>query len=531
MKPLLSPIIIIAFFPLLSNAGTQYYRLSYRDDPSTTIVIGWSDNGISTNAKVYYGTTDNGTNYQSYPTNQPVDRTEINFKGLNQRFVRLTGLLPDTYYYFVVKDDLQTSSRMSFKTLPDDANKPITFIAGGDSRTGFFTEFEYAQCRPRRQDANKLVAKIRPSFISFSGDFVYSIPPLVASTNSDWADWLADWQLTMAPEGQLFPIIPTFGNHEESADVYNMFDIPNSNSYFSLSIGGNLLRLYTLNTEINCDVTQKNWLENDLQNNSGGANEPYWKFVQYHYPFVPHSNYAPNTTMIACWATLFQDYNVRLVSEAHAHIMKVTWPIVTSSATGSDNGFIRNDSTGIVYIGEGSWGAPMRDLYTYFSPSAAYNWTRNQEKMPGFHVVCVSKEKIEVRTIKIENVSAVGQNSESEPPCTLPGNISLWNPSNGSVVTLENIFLSKMEEKNDINGKIFSLSPNPGKNIFKLNFVRKDLSGICEVYNALGRQIKSEKFNSGDNFFIDLSEEQPGVYYGFLKWDNKRETFKISLSR
>jgi acid phosphatase type 7 len=44
-------------------AGTQYYRLSFRDDPSTTIVVGWSNLGTSTNAQVYYGTTDFGTTY------------------------------------------------------------------------------------------------------------------------------------------------------------------------------------------------------------------------------------------------------------------------------------------------------------------------------------------------------------------------------------------------------------------------------------------------------------------------------------
>ncbi|MEI7597044.1 MAG: T9SS type A sorting domain-containing protein [Bacteroidota bacterium] len=428
---------LIAFFTL-SFANTMYYRLSYRDDPATTITIGWSDSLTSSNASVYFGTTDFGTNYLSYPSTKSIDRT-VNYKGLNNQFARLTGLLPNTVYYFVIKDNESTSKRMIFKTLPDNANTPITFIAGGDSRTGSFIESGSSLCRPNRQEANKLVAKIRPSFVAFSGDYVYSIPDLgVAATNAAWADWFADWQLTTTPDKQLIPIVPVFGNHELTADVYNMFDIPNSNTYYSLAIGGNLLRLYTLNTELNCDATQQSWLANDLQLHTGNSNEPYWKFAQYHYPFVPHSNYAPNTTMITCWANLFETNKVRLVSEAHAHIMKVTWPIHTSTATGSDNGFIRNDSAGIVYIGEGSWGAPMRDLYTYFSPTAAFNWTRNQEKIPGFHVICVSKQTIEVRTAKFENVANVSQIQLTDAPCTLPTNIVLWSPSNGSVVTLNN---------------------------------------------------------------------------------------------
>lgn len=512
-------------------AGTQYYRLTYRDDPSTTIVIGWCDKGASANAVVYFGTDDFGANYQSYPFSQAVDRSESNFKGLNHRFVRLTGLSPNTFYYFVIKDDQETSPRMSFKTLPDNPDTPLTFIAGGDSRTGFITEFEYNQCRPRRQDANKLVAKIRPAFIAFSGDFVYSLPPLIASTNSDWADWFTDWQLSMAPDGQLFPLIPTFGNHEETMDVYNMFDIPNSNSYFSLGIGGNLVRMYTLNSEIECDAAQKSWLENDLQLHTGNSNEPYWKFVQYHYPLVPHSNYSPNTTLINCWASLFQDYKVRLVSEAHAHIIKVTWPIVTSSGTGSDNGFIRNDSSGIVYIGEGSWGAPMRDLYTYYSADAAYNWTRDQEKMPGFHIVCISKEKIEVRTAKIENISSIGQNSPQEPFCTLPANLAVWSPANGSIITLDNPLVSSISEKKYGGEKIASVSPNPANNIFRIHFFEKEIALRMEVYDALGRQIKTGNIFTGEDYLLDLSEETGGVYFIYLRGDKILETFKVYLSK
>jgi hypothetical protein len=423
-------------------AETQYYRLSYRDDPATTIVVGWCDNGTSTNAQVYYGTTDYGTNYLSYPLSHIIDRTVLNYYGLNHQFARLTQLTPNTIYYFVVRDDQGISDRMCFKTLPDNANSPVTFISGGDSRTAMAGEPDSLLSRSWRQDANRLVSKISPDFVAFSGDYV-----LLGAIIPDWDDWFDDWQLTITPGGRLFPLIPTLGNHEASLDLYNMFDIPDSSSYYSLSIAGKLLRIYTLNTDLgfnstnytsSCDSTQRSWLENDLQLHTGNINEPYWKFVQYHSPFAPHGCFPVDTTMINCWASLFQTYKVKLVAEAHAHVIKVTWPILTSSDTASDNGFIRNDSCGIVYIGDGSWGAPQCDLFTYYSPDAAFKWTRNQEKMPGFQLVCVSKEKIEVRVIKLENVINVGQVGINDPPCSLPANIVLWNPSNGSVVTINN---------------------------------------------------------------------------------------------
>jgi len=605
--------------PELSYSNTQYYRLSYRDDPATTIVVGWSDLGTSINAQVYYGTTDYGTDYQSYPFSHGIDRT-VNYKGLNHQFARLSVLTPNTVYYFVIHDDHGTSARMLFKTLPDNANTPITFISGGDSRTGIIGEFEYSQCRTRRQDANSLVAKIRPSFVTFSGDYVFSIPDIyIPSTNSDWADWLTDWQLTITPDGQLIPIIPAFGNHELTDDVYNMFDIPNNNTCYSLSVGGKLLRIYTLNTEIGCDTVQQNWLANDLQLHTGNTSEPYWKFVQYHYPFVPHAYYAPNTVMSACWASLFESYKVKLVAESHTHAIKYTWPVVTSTAAGSDHGFIRNDTTGIVYIGEGSWGAPMRDLYTYYLPDAAYNWTRNQEKIPGFNLVCVSKQTIEISTIKLDSVSNVGQVQLNAPPCTLPANIPVWNPSNGNVIIINNPDLSSdaflhsltpsagllspvfdslatvyfvqlpagtttvpmvsavphdpdatvqitqatdlygtvaqqtatvlvtAEDgittmlysvqfsvlatgiKNSISGNTAVVYPNPAIGVFYFDFFNKKQSIEIKVYNALGRFIKSEKISTGRIYSLDLSSQEPGIYYVCIIKDTLSDVFKISV--
>lgn len=415
-------------------AGTRFYRASFRDDPATTIVIGWCDQGTSTNQRLYYGTQDHGQNYQLYPFQATVSRT-VTHRGLTNRFVRLTNLQPGTTYYFVIKDDQSISPRMSFRTLSDNPNVPILFISGGDTRTGVpLFEFETSECIPRRRRGFELVAKIRPDFVAFNGDFV-----LTASSTTQWEDWFADWQLSIGPEGRLIPIVPVFGNHEDSQDIYNFFDVPNQNAYYALNFGGNLLRLYTLNTDMGCNTTQLNWFQTDLQLHSNNPTEPYWKAVQYHIPLVPHGEYSPMTSLISCWAPLFTQYKIKLSMEGHTHVVKVTWPIVPSNATGSDNGFIRDDINGTVYIGEGCWGAPLRNLYTYYSPNAAFNWTRNQGKFASFFVVLVRKQKIEIRTVRFNDaadVANVGQVQPNDPPGTLPAGLTFWNPSNGSVVEI-----------------------------------------------------------------------------------------------
>jgi len=419
-------LLIIIFSDLF--AGTRYYRAAYRDDPSTTIVIAWCDNGTSTGATVYYGTTDFGSNSSLYPLTNGIDRTQSE-SGLNHRFARLTGLQPGTTYYFVIKDQEGTSQRMSFKTLSDNANQPVCFISGGDTRTGAFLEYEYQQCRPRRQEGNKLVAKIRPDFVAFSGDFVF------LGSDSEWNDWFSDWELAIGPEEtkkRLTPIIVVFGNHEANSDLYNMFDIPNANNYFALNIGGNLMRLYNLNTDLDCDGTQLDWFTNDLQLYTGTNYQPYWKAIQYHIPLVPHGEYSTQTSLIQCWATLFPQYGIRLSMDGHTHVQKITYPISPSSASGSQEGFIQDNNNGTVFIGEGCWGAPMRELYT------PYSWTRASARFPGFFVIDVSKSKIAIRTVKFENVANVGQVTENNPTGTKPSGLVYWNINGDDVVYIYN---------------------------------------------------------------------------------------------
>ncbi len=420
-----------------SFADTRYYRASFRDDPSTTIVIGWSPDGTSDNAKIYYGKDDYSTAWDMYPSNHGIDRT-TNHQGITSHFARLTGLEPNTVYYFVIKDDQGNSQRMSFKTLPDDPNEPITFISGGDTRTGVpVVEYEADQCRPRRKMGNRLAAKIRPDFIAFSGDFI-----LTNGSDSQWADWWADWNLHIgsnATKGRVLPLLPVYGNHEENDDLYKFFDIPNSSNYYALNMGGGLMRFYGLNTDLECGSTQLNWFEDDLQTYSGSGNEPYWKVVQYHIPIAPHGEYSVQNSLIDCWTTNFETYGIRLAMEGHTHVMKITNPVVPGSGAGSDSGFIQDDDNGCVYLGEGSWGAPMRELYTS-AGGKAYNWTYAQGRFPGFSIVTVQKPNIEIRTIEFNDPDDVSEVQEEDPSGTLPDGLVYWDMTGGNdyVYTIPN---------------------------------------------------------------------------------------------
>ncbi len=137
------------------SAATDKYRLSLRDDPSTTITIGW--NQISGDRPIiYYGQNDHGADWKLYKDSVQVSRSVV-FKGMRNQFVRLRNLKPNTAYFFVIKDEEDISRRLWFKTAPNDRSHRLSLIAGGDSRN----------YRGPRQNANKLVAKLRPNAVLF----------------------------------------------------------------------------------------------------------------------------------------------------------------------------------------------------------------------------------------------------------------------------------------------------------------------------------------------------------------------------
>lgn len=404
-------VLFLCFSGSLLWANTNKYRLTLRNNPATSIVIGWNQ-ASGSNAVVHYGTVDYGTNWNNYPSSKSPSR-QVSYKGMNNSFARLTGLTPNTAYYFVIRDSDGTSQRFWFKTAPNSQSDRLSFISGGDSRNN----------RTPRINANKLVSKLRPHAVLFGGDMTDN------DTNSQWTEWFDDWQYTTGSDGRMIPIVATRGNHEGSnATIYNLFDTPSSEVYYALTFAGGLVRTYTLNTEMSISGNQTSWLQNDLSNN----NSVTWKMAQYHKPMRPHvSSKSEGNSQYSSWASLFYDKKVKLVIECDAHTVKTTWPIRPSTGSGSDEGFVRDDANGTVYAGEGCWGAPLR------GNNDNKNWTRNSGQFNQFKWIFVDQNKIEIRTVKVDNANQVGQVNDNNI-FAAPSNLDVWNPSNGAVVIITN---------------------------------------------------------------------------------------------
>lgn len=398
------------FIHNLAFAKTDKYRCIWRDNPSTTMTIAW--NQISgSNAILHYDTYDSGTDIGQYLYQKKPSKV-IEAKGLNNHFVRLTNLQPNTKYYFIIKDSNSKSKRYWFQTAPDNSSERLSILAGGDSRNH----------RKGRQNANMLVAKLRPHCVVFGGDMTG------LDIDREWKNWFDDWQLTIATDGRMTPIIAARGNHEKSnKTLVDLFDVPNQSVYYALNLGGNLLRVYTLNTMIATGGDQKTWLQTDLKSND----DVLWKMAQYHHPMRPHTaKKAEGTRLYKSWAKLFYDYNVQLIVECDAHVCKTTYPIRPTYTKGHDEGFIRDDKRGTVYIGEGCWGAPIRPA------NDTKSWTRAAGSFNQIKWIWVDSEKMEARTVKTDNAVSVRKLSDATR-FKIPKNINLWKPKTGSVITIK----------------------------------------------------------------------------------------------
>ena len=391
----------------VAQAAQARFRLVVTADPATQATVAW-DQISGTDPVLRYDVTDHGTDERAYLQTAYVNHVRVS-RGMNNHFVRLSGLKPDTEYYFLVADSEGANKRFWFRTAPN-VKERLSFIAGGDSRNN----------RDVRRKANMMVSKLKPHAVLFGGDMTN------LDSDQEWIEWMDDWQLTNGPDGRMTPIVPTRGNHEGTTAIFNLFDVPNQDVYYAINWAGGLARVYTLNTEVSVRGDQYNWLEQDL----AGHRYATWRIVQYHRAMRPHNNFkADGASMYDAWAPLFHREKIRLVVECDVHLTKTTFPIVPSTGPGSDEGFIRNDTTGTIYTGEGSWGAPLRPA------DDPKSWTRSSGSINQFKLLFIDEERIEQRIIRVDNADQVGEVSNDDP-FTLPDGIDVWQATGGDVVEI-----------------------------------------------------------------------------------------------
>lgn len=402
---LLSVILVVSF---IGRAEVRFVRVMFNSNASSEAVIGWDQLSGRATSLLYGEEKANDYNFANGDSSFLINSA----KGLHSHFIRLTGLKANQRYYFAIKDSEGYSKIYYFSTVPNTADLPLSFIAGGDSRDR----------RETRSKGNLMVAKLKAHAVLFNGDFTG------IDTPNQWEEWFTDWELAVAEDGRITPLVVSRGNHELTNKVMvDLFDVPHKKVFYTTTFGGDLINVISLNSEILKFLSQKQFLRKSLKNHANF----YWQLPQYHRPVRSHVSHKKEMeTQYKHFVPLFEKYpNVRLCLENDSHTCKVTWPVVRSNEAGSEEGFIRNDSIGIVYAGEGCWGAPLRPA------DDVKCWTRDAEAVNQIQWIFVTKEKIELRTILYENAEEVEELTEDQR-FNFPQNIHFWSPSNGELVEI-----------------------------------------------------------------------------------------------
>ncbi|UCE74107.1 MAG: metallophosphoesterase, partial [Methanomassiliicoccales archaeon] len=279
-------------------------RLSWAQDATnSTITILWETDSTGNPSEVQYGVT---------PACEIGVETGFSFADswnvYSTHQVELTGLSPDTKYFYKVSGDSgEWSAVNNFTTAPVSAIN-WTFLVAGDSRGNYDDWDTVVQAMAENTEARLLL---------FGGDIISGF-----DTQAQWYEW-------MNPAQQLIshaPFISAMGNHEDDStddpwDNYlNTFAFPGNEMYFSFDYGN--AHFIVLNTEDTNNASQLSWLESDLQNASSE-----WIFVNFHRPPYSSGGHGSELEARTNFVPLFRDYGVDMVFTGHNHFYQRTYPL------------------------------------------------------------------------------------------------------------------------------------------------------------------------------------------------------------
>lgn len=356
----------------IDTCAPRQVVLTWQNNPSTTMTITWRTDSPDGKHLLRYAGKPN-----EKPRNwKSIEAKTFSFDETSAwlHTVELTNLKPDKDYYVVIDHPVKPD-KFHFRTIPDKKGaRDLVFLAGGDSRTR----------RDVRREMNVLAAKENPDFVIFDGDFIST-----ALSEVQWDEWFDDWHEQMiTANGRRIPVVTAIGNHEvdggylqpkeKAPFFFNRFITPEPRNYYALEFGPDMV-LVTLDSDHITEVSQQtDWLDKTL----AAHNDKRWKIVQYHvaaWPSVRDFEGGIPRKIRNLWIPVLEKYDVDLVIEAHDHAYKKTVPIRNNQ---------RDDKNGILYIGDGGWGAPVRET----KKAEEYWWLDEALAIDHFWKLTLSKD-------------------------------------------------------------------------------------------------------------------------------------------
>jgi predicted phosphodiesterase len=322
--------------------------------PNTTMTVLWQDSAVETTNTISWGTD------TSYALGSAIVPEETRPGTVNQHKYKITGLAPNTKYYYQVADSSsgQVYGTGSFITAPEENATSVKFIGQGDSRSQPFA-------------LNNLMKAVK-AFSAQSPDFAEYQRLTIA--NGDWVStdgesyWTSEWFVPAMTDIAAYtastPMDGVKGNHDNSSGYsttfakYWPFPYPNAtlkagtaatynNLYWSMDYGPVHVTYVDEYSSYAPGSAQYNWLVSDLTNTT----KP-WKILVYHEPSYSSGKDADNVAARAL-EPLITQYNVDLIFAGHSHNYARAGAYNTAQANGDQI------ALNVPHFTSGGGGAPI----------------------------------------------------------------------------------------------------------------------------------------------------------------------------
>ncbi|WP_373522721.1 fibronectin type III domain-containing protein [Aquiflexum sp.] len=346
------------FFGISSFAQTEphAFYLTWTSDPTTSIEVDWHLDAINPTTLYFRRKgTEKWHSFQSDVLPYPFSPRYVHRVGLqdlrSNTEYELRFASSDSIYYF--------------RTLPKNLNnKSLKIAIGGDSmhRKEWF------------EKTSRVATSYDPDFVIIGGDMAYENGLAVNIQRIyDWFDVYTNTLVT--DDNRIIPCIVAVGNHElvggyytqhegyeQTSEFrgriapyfYGLFAFPGQPGYNVLDFG-KYLSLIILDTDHTNPIegVQTEWLRRTLESRKNVTH----KIPIYHvtaYPSVRDYNGITQTLVREIWTPIFEENGVKMAFENHDHAYKRTYPIKAQQI----------DESGIVYVGDGSWGVQPREVHS-----------------------------------------------------------------------------------------------------------------------------------------------------------------------
>jgi len=390
---MLVTLFILAITTTASSSSPEdepaYVYLTYvSPDPAHTINVSWrTDENYVGEVRYDIEPRNGAPEAYNYSAEGTEGVTTAKFEGYIHH-VELTGLEPDTTYYFICGNpDHGWSEELSFKTAPVE-KKDIRFVVGGDSRWDARPDYPHPDWPVARDSVSQLMASYDPDFAIFTGDFLWNGEEQAGSDT--WNNWLrACYRYWRTDDNRLIPIIPVIGNHEiiypqpsdyeperDASNYYMIFNLPRNERWYSLNWGPDI-HITILDSEIQWTGSvswheQLDWLRQDLLEFENNI----WKIVAAHRPAFSSGHYGPDINIQSYWVPEFDLYHVDLYFGGHDHNYQRSYPINFSL---SEENYQPSPENGTIYMVSAGWGAPLYSgsprWWTAYGPDPRYHLT------------------------------------------------------------------------------------------------------------------------------------------------------------